>query len=594
MNIRRAWRAGLASLTGVGVVVAAGGALAQAAPPPVPAPQAAGQSKEQVNPAQQVEPARRQRPNDVFSGPAREVCQLSDDPALAFDFHQGVIEDPARILSEHDRQTAWGGALGHRITPRELCDIRDRLAERIFQRGVLARVIIPPQTIAGGVVKFRVIAAKIISVRFDGDDIGPAQAKAEAYLNHLRRRDRFDLDSAQRWLLLVNDIPGVQANAKIVHSTTPGAPPEGLDLLVTIKRTAIDEFGLISNVNAKALGPWNAIARVDFNSLTSWGEKTYLIGYTTLGNNRQEVAQIIEAAKIGDSGLFGQASFSWGHSRPGDILKQLDLTGDSYIGTFEVDYPLIRLQRHSLLLAGGMDFINQTTTFKSGQPLSDDSLRVAWLRADASAAAIDRPLLDNLVSTQADLSVEGRKGLDVLGASKAGAQALSRNQGRADAWVVRGEGHASLRITPDDPRFVPITFSGHFIGEWADRPLLAYEEQAIGNLTIGRGYDPNSASGDRVASGELLIELGPIPFRRTIRLTPYVFYDLAYVGYLEQGQVDVTLRSLGAGMEIRLPYDSRGHTVRLDLGYAKPLDKPIPSAMEKPHERFLVQIIIAH
>jgi len=594
MNIRRAWRAGLASLTGVGVVVAAGGALAQAAPPPVPAPQAAGQSKEQVNPAQQVEPARRQRPNDVFSGPAREVCQLSDDPALAFDFHQGVIEDPARILSEHDRQTAWGGALGHRITPRELCDIRDRLAERIFQRGVLARVIIPPQTIAGGVVKFRVIAAKIISVRFDGDDIGPAQAKAEAYLNHLRRRDRFDLDSAQRWLLLVNDIPGVQANAKIVHSTTPGAPPEGLDLLVTIKRTAIDEFGLISNVNAKSLGPWNAIARIDFNGLTSWGEKTSLIAYTTLGNNRQEVAQIIEAAKIGDSGLFGQASFSWGHSRPGDILKQLDLTGDSYIGTFEVDYPLIRLQRHSLLLAGGMDFINQTTTFKSGQPLSDDSLRVAWLRADASAAAIDRPLLDNLVSTQADLSVEGRKGLDVLGASKAGAQALSRNQGRADAWVVRGEGHASLRITPDDPRFVPITFSGHFIGEWADRPLLAYEEQAIGNLTIGRGYDPNSASGDRVASGELLIELGPIPFRRTIRLTPYVFYDLAYVGYLEQGQVDVTLRSLGAGMEIRLPYDSRGHTVRLDLGYAKPLDKPIPSAMEKPHERFLVQIIIAH
>lgn len=593
MNSRRAWRAGLASLTGIGAIVAAAGAQAQAVPK-TPPDASTGLSREQVNPSQQVETARRQRAADVFSGPAREICQLSDDPALAFEFHQGVIEDPAKILSEHDRQTAWGGTLGHRITPRELCDIRDRLAERIFRRGVLARVIIPPQTISGGVVKFRIIAAKIISVRFDGDDIGPAQAKAEAYLNHLRRRDRFDLDSAQRWLLLVNDIPGVQANAKIVHSTTPGAPPEGLDLLVTIRRTAIDEFGLISNVNAKSLGPWNAIARVDFNGLTSWGERTSLIGYTTLGNNRQEVAQIIETAKIGDSGLFGQASFSWGHSRPGDVLKQLDLTGNSYIGTFEIDYPLIRLQRHSLLLAGGMDFINQVTEFKSGQALADDALRVAWLRADASASATDRPLLDNLISTGADLSVAGRKGLDVLGASKAGAQALSRNQGRADAWVVRGEGHALLRITPDNVKFLPITFSGHFIGQWADRPLLAYEEQAIGNLTIGRGYDPNSASGDRVAAGEFKIELGPIPFRRTIRLTPYAFYDLAYVGYLEQGQVDVTLRSLGCGVEIRLPYDPRGHALRLDLGYAKPLDKPIPSAMEKPHERFLVQIIIAH
>ena len=593
MILRRAWRAGLAGITGMGVALAAGGALAQAVPPVQPE-QATGQSREQVNPNQQLEATRRQRPTDVFSGPAREICQLSDDPTLAFDFHQGIIEDPAKILSEHDRQTAWGGALGRRITPRELCEIRDRLAQRIFLRGVLARVIIPPQTISGGKVTFRVIAAKIISVRFDGDDIGPAQAKAEAYLNHLRRQDRFDLDSAQRWLLLVNDIPGVQANAKIVHSTTPGAPPEGLDLLVTIKRTAIDEFGLISDVNAKALGPWNAIARVDFNSLTSWGERTSLIGYTTLGNNRQEVAQIIETAKIGDSGLFGEASFAWGHSRPGDILKQLNLTGNSYIGTFEVDYPLVRLQRESLVLASGMDFINQTTTFKGGQALSDDALRVAWLRADVAALASDRPVGDNLMSTAFDMTVEGRKGLDVLGASKAGAQALSRNQGRADAWVVRGESHASLRITPDNPKFIPITLSGHFIGEWADRPLLAYEEQAIGNLTIGRGYDPNSASGDRVAEGELKIELGPIPFRRTIRLTPYVFYDLAYVGFLEEGQVDVTLRSLGGGVEIRLPYDARGHSLRVDLGYAKPLDKPIPSAMSKPHERFLVQIVIAH
>jgi hemolysin activation/secretion protein len=593
MGFRGGWRAGFAGVTGIAAVLFGGGAFGQIAPLPRHPAQL---SKEQANPGQQVEPKRRQRPQDVFSGPAREVCQLSDDPSLAFDFRQGIIDDPAKILSEHDKQTAWSGALGHKITPHELCDIRDWLAQRIFQRGVLARVIIPPQTISGGVVTFRVIAAKIISVRFDGDDIGPAQAKAEAYLNHLRHQDKFDLDSAQRWLLLVNDIPGVQANAKIVHSTTPGAPPEGLDLLVTVRRTPIDELGLISNVNAKTLGPWNAIARLDFNSLTSWGEKTSLIGYTTLGNNRQEVVQIIEAARIGDSGLFGQASFSWGHSRPGDILKQLDLTGNSYIGTVEFDYPLIRLQRENLTLASGMDFVNEITTFKSGEALADDSLRVAWMRADFSAVGADRQVVDNQVSTAVDLSVEARKGLDILGASKAGDQALSRNQGQPQAWVVRGEGHASLRMTPDNVKFVPITFSGHFIGQWADAPLLAYEQQAIGNLTVGRGYDPNAAAGDRVAAGEFKIELGPMPLPlwRRVQMTPYVFYDLAYVGYLEQGQADVTLRSLGGGLELRIPYDASGHAVRMDLGYAKPLDKPIPSAMEKPHGRFLLQVIIAH
>ena len=200
---------------------------------------------------------------------------------------------------------------------------------------------------------------------------------------------------------------------------------------------------------------------------------------------------------------------------------------------------------------------------------------------ELSAVGADRPVVDNMMSTEADLSVVARKGLDILGASRAGDQALSRNEGQPDAWVVNAEGHASLKITPDNPKFLPLTFSGHFIGQWANAPLLAYEEQPIGNLTVGRGYDPNSASGDRVAAGEFLFELGPIPFRRTIRVTPYAFYDLAYVGYLTQGEQDVTLRSLGGGLEIRLPYDARGHTVRMDLGYAKPLDKPIPSAAEK-------------
>jgi hemolysin activation/secretion protein len=579
-------------------LVTVGVALGQSAvpfPPKEPPPNdPQGQSREQTNPASQLDATRRQRPNDVFSGPAKEACQLSDDSALAFDFHQGVIEDSARILSDRDKQVAWNNALGRKITPRELCEIRDRLALRIFQKGILARVIIPPQTIAGGVVTFRVIAAKIISVRYQGTDIGPAQSKAEALLNHLRHRDTFDLDTAQRWLLLVNDLPGIQAQAKIVHSTAPGAPPEGLDLIVSMRRTPLDELGEISNANSKILGPWSGIARIDLNSQTALGERTSLIAYSTLGNNRQEVAQLIETARIGDSGLFAQASFSYGHSSPGDILKELKLKGDSFTGSFELDYPLIRLQRRTLILAAGMDFANQTTTFPGGQPLADDTLRVVWVRADASFASVDRPWLDNLITTQADVSFQTRKGLDVLGASAPGAQSLSRSQGRADAWVVRADAHALFRITPLDTKLAPITFSGRFVSQWADRALLAYEEQAIGNLSIGRGYDPDAASGDRVWAGEVKLEIGPLRLTRAVKVTPYAFYDHARVTNLDLGSQNVTLRSLGGGLEVRIPYDKLGNSIRMDLGYAKPLDKTFPAQPNKPPDRWLVQFIITH
>ena len=582
----------LAGFTALGAVMAAGAATAQTAPP---RPQPPPLSKEQINPAAQT-PQRRQRPTDVFSGPPREICQLSDDPGLGFVFKSGSIEDPSHVLSDQDKQTAWGNALGRNITPHELCEIRDRLAQRIFRKGVLARVVIPPQTIAGGVVKFHVIAAKIVSVRFDGDDVGPSQAKVEAYLNHLRQQNTFNLDTAQRWLLLVNDIPGIQATAKIVHSAAPGAPPEGLDLIVTVKRVPVDEFGEVSNVNAAALGPWSAIARADFNSLTGLGERTSLIAYSTVGNNRQQVAQVLETVKIGDSGLFGAASFAFGHSRPGDILKELNLTGESFSGTIELDYPLIRLQRRSLVLASGMDFVNQTTTFPGGQALADDALRVVWVRADASASAVDRPVMDNLISTAADLSIQARKGLNVLGASppSPASSHLSRSEGRADAWVIRADSHALLRITPDNPKFVPLTFSLHFMGQWSDRPLLAFEEQAIGNLSIGRGYDPDAASGDRVAAGEFKFEIGPMKLTKTARMTPYVFFDRARVTNLDSQSQDVTLRSVGGGVQLRFPYDARGDAVRVDFGYAKPLDKAFPSQTQKPPGRWLLQVIVAH
>jgi hemolysin activation/secretion protein len=596
----REWRAGWASLTGVGVVLSSCGAWAADAPAAGPTSPDVGLSREQVNPSQQIPQAKR-RPPDVFAAPMKEVCQLSDSPTLAFEFKQGVLEDDAKVLSEHDRQVAWGGLLGKRITPRQLCDIRDQLAARIFHRGILARVIIPPQTIAGGVVRFRVIAAKIVAVRFDGDDIGPAQAKVEAFLNHLRGQNAFSLDDAQRWLLLVNDIPGVLAVARIVHSSAPGAPPEGLDLVVTLRRAPLDEAGMISNTNAQTLGPWTGLARVDFNSFTPLRERTSLVVTSTLGNYRQEVVEILESARVGDSGLFAQASFAYGYSRPGNVLAPLDLTGDSYTGSFEFDYPVIRLQRESLILASGMDFINQRTT-EPGQVISDDALRVVWLRADSALAATDRSWGNLLYSTAADLSVQARKGLDVLGASQAGAIDLSRTDGRSDAWVVRAEGHGSFRIAPLDGKWLPITFTTHFMGQWADRPLLAYEQQAIGNLTIGRGYDPSAASGDEVVGGEIKAELGPISAGKggLVKLTPYLFDDNMYVSYLGTaaqlgtGTENVTLRSLGGGLEVKVPYDARGDSVRMDLGYAKPLDRPIPSEVKKPPERFLVQIIVNH
>jgi hemolysin activation/secretion protein len=155
----------------------------------------------------------------------------------------------------------------------------------------------------------------------------------------------------------------------------------------------------------------------------------------------------------------------------------------------------------------------------------------------------------------------------------------------------------TVTIEPVDIHLPPVTFTFHGIAQWADRPLLAYEQQAIGNLTIGRGYDPDSASGDRVLAGEAKGELGPITFAKIgsgptvqdISVGPYGFYDIARVVNLAPGSTNSTLHSVGGGFEFRFPY-----RIHVDVYYAYPLDKPFPEAAHKPSDKIFLQIVFQH
>ncbi len=281
------------------------------------------------------------------------------------------------------------------------------------------------------------------------------------------------------------------------------------------------------------------------------------------------------------------------------MLTPLRLSGQSVVGSGELDYPLVRLKRASLNVAGGFDWIDQNIDFPGGGALTDDSLRIFWLRADAATAHEGlRATPLGYISTSSSLSLQFRKGFEALGASKAGAPSLSRNQGQPDAWVLRADGESAITFEPPATPGSGLTLSVHYQGQYADRPLLAYEELPIGNLTIGRGYDPDALSGDRAIAGEFKAEVGPIWVMKSRKLgfTPYGFFDVARVSNLDLGSQDVTVRSMGGGVSVLItkPTPSQRGVVTADFAYAKPLDKPLAAALTKPPARFLVQINVSY
>ncbi len=543
----------------------AGQAVARTPPPAQVAP-----SRQELNPEERRAARPQTRNTDLFAAPSSLPCPL-ENSTVSFQL-QGVDIVGASIDAE-EAKSAYANLIGATIPVSKICEIRDRLSKTLFQHGLLARVEVPEQTISGGRLRLEVTEAHIVAVRVRGD-IGAGQDKVEGYLEKLRGMTPFDLDTAQRYLLLANEVPGVRVSAAL----RPSAVGRGaIDLEVQVTRDAVDYLGAIQNTGSDTLGPWSGLVRVDLNSFTRFGERTTLIGYHTLTDNEQWIVQVVEEARFGNSGLIGKASLAYGQSRPGAILTPLKLRGESLVGTLEARYPLIKLRRYSVNVAAGLDLVDQTTTFPGGDALADDKLRVLWTHINGE---FTRPLTETLTAT-GNGELELRQGLSALGASKAGNPNLSRIQGNPDVWLVRfeGEGHITSRW---------LDFGLRTQAQYADKPLLSYEEQSIGGLTIGRGYEPAVLSGDRAAAVELKLQLRPVSVARGFSVSPFAFVDAGYVENLDIGSEGRTLRSAGAGVEARLPFG-----VRTSLMWANPFDKPFPTATEKPSQRVVFQLVLA-
>jgi hemolysin activation/secretion protein len=507
---------------------------------------------------------------DLFAPPSAPPCPLANS---TLSFRLQSVDIVGASIDAGDAKAAYADLIGSEVPVSKICDIRDRLSLILFRRGRLARVEVPAQTISSGRLRIEVTEAHIVAVRVRGD-IGPGQDRVEAYLDKLRGMTPFDLDTAQRYLLLATDVPRVRVAAAL----RPSAQGAGaIDLEVQLSRQPVSYLVATQNTGSDALGPWGVLTRVDLNSFTSFGERTTLIAYRTVPADEQWIAQVIEEARIGSRGLTGRLSLAYGRSRPGALLTPLELHGVSFVGTAEMRYPLIRLRRYSVYASAGVDFINQSTSFPGGDVLANDKLRVGWARLSGDFSRD----LGRQFAVSGNGALEVRKGFVALGASKAGAPGLSRTQGRPDALVARFEGESHLTW-----RWLDVGLRGQ--AQETKSPLVAYEEMAVGDLTIGRGYEPAVLSGDREASAELKLQVQPLRLFKGVSLSPFAFSDISFVGNLDAGSESRVLRSAGAGLEARLPYG-----VRAQIAWAHPFDKPYATSPTKPAQRLLAQLVIA-
>ncbi len=555
---------------------------AQPAPPPSTPPgtvAAPGTSAAELNPSTRVTRPPPRRASGAFSPEPPGPCPLeTSDVQVNLN---SVVFRGATAVSEAELRGAYAEYLGKSQPVSVICAIRDNAARIVFDSGVLARVEIPEQRIADGALVLEVIEAHVVNVRVRGD-IGPAQDVVERYAEKLRGMKPFDMGKAQRYLLLASDVPGIRVRAAVRPSTS--AERGAVDIDLTVAREGPDVFVNVQNSGSKQVGRWGGLIRGDFSSYTAFGETTSLTAFHTLDSNEQWLVQLSESARFGGEGFIGRAAVTYGESRPGDILKQLDLKSRSVVVNLEGVYPLIRSRNRNLNLVGGLDLIDQKTDTgavtggASGRtPISRDKLRSAFARVDGDYRTEigGRPVL---MSAAASL----RKGLSIFGGAEAGDLDLSRAGAKPEAWVVRGQGAFDIAFTDR------LTGQVRSQAQYSESALLPYEQISLGGLTVGRGYDPAALLGDKGASAAFEVRYGPLQLHPKVVAAPYAFFDAGFIANNNVGvsglQKDRTLKSVGAGVVFRV-----FNRANLEVTYAHPLDSTRPGS-PRPGDRVLIQL----
>jgi hemolysin activation/secretion protein len=490
---------------------------------------------------------------------------------------------------------AWADDIGKTVSLSRICEIRDQAATMLRQRGYLAAVQIPPQRIENGVVHFDVLMARVVGFQVRGN-AGKAEGIISRYLNAIQAQEVFNITEAERYLLLTRDIPGYDVRMTLRPAgTVPGEVIGEVQVLYTPVEADLN----LQDYGSKATGRIGGMAQVRLNGLFGAGDRTSIGFFSTADFREQQLVQLGEEVRIGDEGLvFGvDGSYAW--TRP-DLGAGLDLTSRTLMAAARLRYPLIRRQTRNLYLSGGLDLVDQKVRF-AGIPLTEDKLRVAFLRADYDV--FDGGSLGSTTGYSAAEprwrfggGLEVRQGLSLFGTSKDCGPGLarcalpsvvpiSRLEADTTAFVARVQLSGEYRPTPK------LAFAAQLRGQYAPHPLLAYEEVSGGVFTIGRGYDPGAVSGDSglAASGEIRVgSLVPRTVKDTA-IQAYAFADAAWVWnhdlFISTPDPD-RLVSVGGG--IRAAFGDR---FVIDAGAAVPLHKTGLQS-KRGDVRFLINLTV--
>jgi hemolysin activation/secretion protein len=419
---------------------------------------------------------------------------------------QQLTLDGGTVYSADTLRRIYANVLHKEVTLAEIYRLVDTITARYRNDGyILSQVIVPAQSVENGSIRLQAIEGYIADVRIEGGTAG-LRERVRPYGEKIRARRPLTAATLERYVLLMNDLPGVQARAVLAPSQTPGAS----DLVLQVSRRRVTAGFSTDNRGSQSQGRQRLFANVDFNNLLG-ASRTELRQVTTLTPELAYVAMAHDQI-LGTRGGRVGVSASYVYSRPQELaVIPLDLTTRSHTVSVTYSHPLVRSRARNLTVRAALSAFDSASTVFDVED-STDRLRAARLGITYDAG--DRFGGVNIAD------VEFAQGINGLGATANGDAYLSRPGGRADFQKVTLYA-ARIQALPANWSAVLATNA-----QYAFTDLLAPELFSVGGEQFGRGYDPSEFLNDHGAAVKLdLRYTRALGGARPTLLMPYGFVD---------------------------------------------------------------------
>ena len=410
--------------------------------------------------------------------PARPSSKApSHAKSVVFKF-SGIEIDGASVLSETRLMSLWRHVPGETVSVADVFQYAEDITKLYRNEGyALSFAVVPKQQIIDGVFHVHVIEGRVTDVEVTGSVEGPVRAQVERIAKHIKESVPLRSEDLERYMLLVNDLPGVEAKGILSPSDTAA----GATLTIAVVRNVISGTVSYNSYLPSSYGRGLVEVGGGFSGVLTGADSFQLGVSKSLVPGAYWGASAEMLTGVGSEGLTVGVKGRVSKLKPsGQLLESVRYRGKSYSVSFYGTYPVIRRRAENQSVGISFDMgVDQATLLD--QPFFED-------RLPSIAAWVEYSYTDSLPAvTSGKLTV--RRGFSALGA-----EGESRQNGSLDYTTIEVElareqylGNAAAGAW---------TFDASLYGQIALASGQLYKQCLFGGRSYGRGFESGVLTGD--------------------------------------------------------------------------------------------------